>query len=89
MAGALGLPSEQVETIRQTAPLHDVGKIGISDTILLKPGKLTDEEFDIIKSHAVIGARLLADGRSSLVNIAEIIAKTHHERRDSRGYPRD
>jgi len=88
LAAQMGLPDEQVEIMRQAAPLHDVGKIGISDTILLKPGKLSDEEFDTIKGHAAIGARLLAEGRSSFVNIAEIIALSHHERWDGRGYPR-
>jgi putative two-component system response regulator len=87
LAEALGLSPDQIEIIRQAAPLHDVGKIGISDTILLKPGKLTDTEFDTIKSHAAIGARLLSHGHSSFVNIAEIIALSHHERWDGRGYP--
>jgi putative two-component system response regulator len=87
LAAELGLPAEQVEMIRQAAPLHDVGKIGISDTILLKPGKLTNEEFDVIKGHAAIGARLLANGHSDFVKLAEIIALSHHERWDGRGYP--
>ncbi len=87
LAQALDLPAEQIEVIRRAAPLHDVGKIGISDTILLKPAKLTDEEFDVIKSHAAIGARLLAGGRSPFVKTAEIIAGTHHERWDGNGYP--
>ena len=87
LASALGMPEEQIEVIRRAAPMHDVGKIGISDMILLKPGKLTDEEFDTIKTHAAIGARLLAGGRSSLVKTAEIIAGSHHERWDGNGYP--
>ena len=87
LAGTMGLPEAQVEIIRRAAPLHDVGKIGISDTILLKPGKLTDEEFDIIKGHAAIGARLLSNGHSEFVQLAEIIAHSHHERWDGRGYP--
>ncbi len=87
LSGALGLPEEQIEIIRQAAPLHDVGKIGISDTILLKPGKLTDEEFETIKGHTTIGARLLASGHSPFVNAAEVIALSHHERWDGRGYP--
>jgi putative two-component system response regulator len=87
LAQALELPEEQVEIIRRAAPLHDVGKIGISDTILLKPGKLTEEEFTTMKSHAAIGARLLTGGRSSFVNVAEIIAGSHHERWDGNGYP--
>ncbi len=87
LAQALEMPTGHVHVIRQAAPLHDVGKIGISDTILLKPGKLTDEEFETIKTHAALGARLLAEGHSSFVNMAEIIARSHHERWDGRGYP--
>jgi putative two-component system response regulator len=87
LAQTLELPKEQIEVIRRAAPLHDVGKIGIPDTILLKPGKLTEEEFEIIKSHAAIGARLLAGGHSSFVRTAEIIALNHHERWDGNGYP--
>jgi putative two-component system response regulator len=83
----LRLPAEQVELVRQAAPLHDVGKIGISDLILLKPGKLTNEEFATMKTHAAIGAALLSGGNSELVQIAERIAGTHHERWDGRGYP--
>jgi putative two-component system response regulator len=87
LAQQLGLPDDHVELIRRAAPLHDVGKIGISDTILLKPGRLTPEEFDIMKTHAFIGAALLAGGRSDLVRVAERIAGTHHERWDGSGYP--
>jgi len=87
LAHQLGLPDDQVQLIHQAAPLHDVGKIGISDLILLKPGKLTNEEFTTIKTHAVIGARLLSGGHSELVQMAEHIASTHHERWDGRGYP--
>ena len=87
LAQQLGLPEDQIELIRQAAPLHDVGKIGISDLILLKPGKLTDEEFATMKTHAAIGAALLSGGNSELVQMAERIAGTHHERWDGRGYP--
>ncbi len=87
LAQALDFPEAQVEVIRRAAPLHDVGKIGISDTILLKPGKLTEEEFEIIKSHTAIGARLLAGGHSDFVKTAETIAISHHERWDGNGYP--
>src|SRR5690606_16786957 len=68
-------------------PLHDVGKIGIPDQILLKPGKLTPEEFAVMKTHAAIGADLLAGSRSKMVQMAESIALTHHERWDGTGYP--
>jgi len=87
LATALGLPADQVELIRRTAPLHDVGKIGISDSILLKPGRLTPEEFEVVKSHSRIGAEILQGGCSPLVRMAETIACTHHERWDGTGYP--
>jgi len=64
-----------------------VGKIGISDLILLKPGRLTPEEFEIMKTHAALGASILSNGRSDVVRMAESIASTHHERWDGRGYP--
>lgn len=88
VAEALELSAHQTALIRQAAPLHDVGKIAVSDLILLKPGKLTDEEFDLMKSHAASGAALLADGKSEVVVMAERIAGSHHERWDGRGYPK-
>jgi putative two-component system response regulator len=87
LAQQLGLSEEHVALIRRAAPLHDVGKIGISDTILLKPGRLTPEEFEIMKKHAAIGGALLADGQSPFVRAAETIALFHHERYDGKGYP--
>lgn len=81
----LRLPPDQ-ELIRRAAPLHDVGKIGIPDTILRKPGKLTPEEFDVMKSHTTIGAQILSGSRSPLLQLAEEIALTHHERWDGTGY---
>ncbi len=86
IAERLGLPALQVKLIRRAAPLHDVGKIGISDTILLKPGKLTDEEFTTIKKHTHIGAGILSGSSSPLLQLAEEIALHHHERWDGRGY---
>ncbi|HTU78661.1 MAG TPA: HD domain-containing phosphohydrolase [Solirubrobacteraceae bacterium] len=83
----LGLPRDEVELIRRAAPLHDIGKIGIPDAILLKPGKLTDEEFEQVKAHATIGAEILSGSGSSLLRMAETIALTHHERWDGNGYP--
>jgi putative two-component system response regulator len=87
IAHAMGLPLMQVELLRLAAPLHDVGKIGISDVILLKPGKLTDEEFDTMRRHAAIGAEILSGSNSPLLQMAEEIALSHHERWDGRGYP--
>ncbi len=83
----LDLPAHHVTLIRQAAPLHDVGKIAISDLILLKQGTLTGEEFAIMKTHAATGAALLADGQSEVVEMAERIAGSHHERWDGKGYP--
>jgi putative two-component system response regulator len=87
IAKILGWPQEQVDLITRAAPLHDVGKIGISDAILLKPGKLTDEEFDIMKEHTAIGAKMLSGSTSPWLQMAEEIALTHHERWNGKGYP--
>jgi diguanylate cyclase (GGDEF)-like protein len=87
LAEALGLPEAQVQALRIAARLHDVGKIGVSDLILLKPEKLTPDEFEHIKNHTVIGAQILSGGRSPILRLAEQIALTHHERWDGAGYP--
>ncbi len=87
IAYALGWPEDEVQLLYTAARLHDVGKIGISDTVLLKPDKLTDEEFERMRNHTVIGARILSNGRSRLLQMAEEIALAHHERYDGRGYP--
>lgn len=86
IAVAMGLPRGYVELIRTAAPLHDVGKIGISDSILLKPGPLSCEEFTIMKQHTVIGARIMAGSSSPVLRLAEEIALTHHEWWDGSGY---
>jgi PAS domain S-box-containing protein len=88
LALGLGLPAGQVTLLRQAAPLHDVGKLAIPDCILLKPGRLTGEEFDVMKTHAELGARLLSSGSSPVLQMAAVIAGTHHERWDGRGYPK-
>ncbi|HET8654559.1 MAG TPA: HD domain-containing phosphohydrolase [Longimicrobiaceae bacterium] len=87
LAEAIGMTGEEVELIRSAAPLHDVGKIGIRDAILLKPGPLTADEAAVMRTHTTLGARLLQDGRSAVVRTAERIALRHHERWDGRGYP--
>jgi PAS domain S-box-containing protein len=87
IARRLGLSDELVRTIRSAAPLHDVGKLGICDAILLKPGRLTCEEFATMQRHTLIGAAILADSSSSVLQMAEQIALTHHERWDGTGYP--
>jgi putative two-component system response regulator len=86
IAEALGWQEAAVELIRRAAPLHDVGKIAISDTILLKPGKLTPEEFERMKQHTKLGAKILSGGQFPLLQLAEQIALTHHERWDGTGY---
>jgi len=87
MAQKLGRPGEEVEKIRLASPMHDVGKIGIPDAILLKPGKLTGEEFEIIKTHTLIGAKILGGSTSEVLQTASEIALTHHEKWNGRGYP--
>lgn len=87
IAQELGLPSEDVALLRIAARLHDVGKIGIPDAILLKPGKFTPAEFERMKVHTLIGARILSGGQSRLLRMAEEIALSHHERWDGTGYP--
>jgi putative two-component system response regulator len=86
IARAMEEPDRVVELIEQAAPLHDVGKIGIPDEILLKPRKLVAEEFDVIKTHVTIGGSILSHSRSPLLQMAEEIAFTHHERWDGHGY---
>lgn len=86
LAKELGLPDREVELIRRAAPLHDVGKIGIQDGVLLKPGKLDEQEFTHIKSHTLIGAGILSGSRSRLLQLAEEIALYHHEKWDGSGY---
>jgi len=88
VAKQLGLPDPQVSLIRRAAELHDVGKIGVPDAILLKMGKLTPEEFEVVKTHTVIGARILSGGKFPLLRLAEEIAFSHHERWDGEGYAR-
>jgi putative two-component system response regulator len=87
LAGALGLADWQVELVQRAAPLHDIGKIGIPDAVLLKPGRLTEPEFSSMKAHTTIGAEILSGSKSSLLRLAELIALSHHERWDGSGYP--
>jgi putative two-component system response regulator len=83
----LGVPDAEVELIRRAAPLHDLGKIAVPDSILLKPDKLTAEEYEVIKTHAQVGASILEGSRSPLWRVAARIARSHHERWDGGGYP--
>lgn len=84
---ALGCGRDFCETLRLAAPMHDVGKIGIPDAILKKPGRLTAEEYDIMKQHTVKGGEILAGSPSELLQMAQKIALTHHEKFDGQGYP--
>lgn len=87
LARAMGLSEERCRIIYLAAPLHDIGKIAIADAILGKPGKLTPEEMNEMRKHVTIGARILENGSSDLIRIAELIAQSHHERWDGTGYP--
>jgi HD-GYP domain-containing protein (c-di-GMP phosphodiesterase class II) len=87
VAERIGLPGEEVAQIRLAAPLHDIGKLGIADAILLKPGRLTAAEFEVVKTHAAVGASLLRDSASAVLRLAGEIALSHHERWDGGGYP--
>ncbi|WDT84555.1 response regulator [Alteromonas sp. 009811495] len=89
LAVAYGLTDKQAEILLHAAPMHDIGKIGIADSIMLKPGKLTDEEFALMKHHPEIGAEIIGDcGDSLLLNVAKSVSLTHHEKWDGSGYPR-
>ena len=83
----LGWKDREIDAMQAAAPLHDVGKIGIHDNVLLKPGPLTPEEFTVIQTHTVIGARILADSQNPVIRLAEGIALRHHENWDGSGYP--
>jgi putative two-component system response regulator len=87
IAQALGLPPDRVESIERAAPLHDVGKVGVPDAVLLKAGPLTEAEYAVVKMHTVIGAEILSGSREPLLCTAEEIARSHHERWDGTGYP--
>ena len=87
LARGAGLGDRMVRLVREAAPLHDLGKIAIPDSILLKPGRLSDEEYEVVKTHALLGARVLAGAESELLEVAERIVRHHHERWDGAGYP--
>jgi len=87
LAEKLGLPAEDVKNILYAAPMHDVGKVGTPDSILLKPEKLTEEEFNLMKMHTIIGAKILSNSKSEILQVAEQIALSHHEKWNGEGYP--
>jgi len=82
-----GLDPEEADQLKMASPMHDIGKIGIKDSILLKPGKLTFEEFEEIKKHVSIGQDILANSNREILKIAEIVISEHHEKYDGSGYP--
>ena len=87
LARAIGWSEERCDLILNASPMHDIGKIGISDAILLKPGKFEPHEWEIMKTHAAIGGKLLEGDDSSLMRMAQEIALSHHEKWDGSGYP--
>ncbi len=89
LGSVVGLNETQCELLLNASPLHDIGKIAIPDSILLKPGQLTQEEWEIMKTHTTLGAELLSGSNSALMKMAETIALTHHERYDGTGYPKN
>ncbi len=88
VARKMGLADEMVETILYASPMHDVGKIGTPDRILLKPGKLSPDEWETMKQHTIIGAQILEGSDAEFIKLAEVIALTHHEKWDGSGYPK-
>lgn len=87
IAQRLGMEPEEAELIRRAAPLHDIGKIGIPDELLLKPGRFEPQEFERMKAHTIIGADILAGSSFPVLRTAKIIALHHHEKWDGTGYP--
>ncbi|MBW6488097.1 MAG: response regulator [Sulfurimonas sp.] len=87
IARKFGWSSEGVELMRLASPMHDIGKVGIADNILLKPGKLDNEEFEIMKQHSVIGYSILSQKETPLLRLAAEIAHSHHEKYNGKGYP--
>jgi putative two-component system response regulator len=87
LAKVAGWDAVQADQMRLAAPMHDVGKIGIPDSILHKPGTLTAEEFAVMKTHTLLGAEILGGSESAVLQMAQAIARSHHERWDGRGYP--
>jgi putative two-component system response regulator len=83
-----GFPENEAELLLNVSPMHDIGKLGVPDSILQKPGKLTEEEFEVVKKHTVIGATIIGDHKSDLLRTAKMVALEHHERWDGKGYPR-
>lgn len=88
IAEALGMPSSEVEVLNYAAVLHDIGKLGVADTILTKPGKLEPAEIAEMRAHTTFGAKILGNAKAAVLQLSEIVALTHHEKWDGSGYPR-
>ena len=88
LAGALGLSRREAEVIKNASPLHDIGKVALADNILLKPGKLTPEEFEKMKEHTLYGGKILEGAKSKILQIAYKMSMYHHEKWNGRGYPK-
>lgn len=88
IALAYGFSEEDADNLFNAAPMHDIGKIGIPDSIMLKPGKLTDDEFAVMKTHPEIGSEILGESDSDLIGLAKLVSLTHHEKWDGTGYPK-
>ncbi|MCP4695287.1 MAG: response regulator, partial [Gammaproteobacteria bacterium] len=87
LAGAMGMNEQQCEMLLHASPMHDVGKIGIPDAILLKPGPLSPDEWQVMQTHTLIGEKILSTNEAELLQTAALIARTHHEKWDGSGYP--
>jgi len=87
IASACGLPPDKVKMFALAAPLHDIGKMGVRDHVLLKPSQLEEGEEDLIRAHTIIGSKILANPRTELLDVACKMARSHHERWDGKGYP--
>jgi len=87
LAKEIGWDERRCEMVLKSAPMHDIGKIGIPDYILLKPGKLNEKESAIMKTHPIIGGKILSNGTTSLIQMAKDVALNHHEKWDGSGYP--
>ena len=87
IAREMGLPQKDIDNLRYASPMHDIGKIVIPDAILKKPGGLTPEEREVMKTHTTLGGDIFKNSKSSLLRVARTISLTHHERFDGTGYP--
>jgi response regulator RpfG family c-di-GMP phosphodiesterase len=87
LAIGCGMNEKEAELLKMASPMHDIGKVAIPDSILLKPGKLTDEEWDVMRSHALMGYNILKHSERKILKAAATVALTHHEKWNGKGYP--